>query len=317
MKHRMFTWIGMMLLVMASSLFAKGSSDNQTAPLGKTVIISHRLGRVKVPYDPHNLALLDFAALDILNGLGLGDRVTGVAKSTTVSYLRRYTDNDRLANLGTVKEVDMETLYASKPEVIFIGPRLSQEYQRLSAIAPVVLVAVDHTTGYMQSLRRITQEVASIFAKEDTAATLVSGFDERIEILNRAAAGKTALAVMVTSGSIHTIGNGVRCSLIFNEVGFTNLAAHVTSTHGDSASFELLLEKNPDYLFVLDRDWAIGTAGSRGAQEIMENELVQQTDAYAQGHIVYLTPDVWYLAEGGITATDTMLKDLEAGILDR
>jgi iron complex transport system substrate-binding protein len=42
---------------------------------------------------------------------------------------------------------------------------------------------------------------------------------------------------------------------------------------------------------------------------------VKQTDAYKNGHIVYLTPDVWYLAEGGITATDTMLKDLESGIL--
>jgi iron complex transport system substrate-binding protein len=34
-------------------------------------------------------------------------------------------------------------------------------------------------------------------------------------------------------------------------------------------------------------------------------------DAYKNGHIVYLTPDVWYLAEGGITATDVMLRDLE------
>lgn len=33
--------------------------------------------------------------------------------------------------------------------------------------------------------------------------------------------------------------------------------------------------------------------------------------------IIYLTPDVWYLSEGGITATDRMLKDLEEGIFQK
>jgi iron complex transport system substrate-binding protein len=77
-----------------------------------------------------------------------------------------------------------------------------------------------------------------------------------------------------------------------------------------------LLEWDPDYLFVLDRDSAIGTNGSDTARTVIENAIVQQTSAYRNGHIVYLTPDVWYLAEGGITATDVMLRNLEAGILN-
>jgi iron complex transport system substrate-binding protein len=315
MKKIVFGLAGLMLLFTVPHIFAGGSSEGKTARSGGAVIIRHSLGRVRVPYDPENLALLDFAALDILDGLGLGGRVTGVTKASTVSYLNGYTSNDSLANLGMVKEVDMETLYSTEPDVIFIGARLSEEYTRLSAIAPVVLVAIDNNAGYMQSFRTIAHDIASIFGLEDKAAELLGGFDSRIAELNRAAAGKTALAVMVTSGSINTIGNGGRCSLIFNEVGFTNLATSVTSTHGDSSSFELLLDRNPDYIFVVDRDSAIGTNGTRAAREIMENEIVKQTNAYQNNRIVYLTPDVWYLAEGGITATDTMLKDLESGIL--
>ena len=50
--------------------------------------------------------------------------------------------------------------------------------------------------------------------------------------------------------------------------------------------------------------------------EIMENELVMTTDAYKNGNIVYLAhPAVWYTAEGGITALDIMLQDLEAELL--
>ena len=47
----------------------------------------------------------------------------------------------------------------------------------------------------------------------------------------------------------------------------------------------------------------------------MNNELTAKTLAAQQGHIVYLTPTVWYLAEGGITALDWMLQDLEAVLL--
>ena len=77
------------------------------------------------------------------------------------------------------------------------------------------------------------------------------------------------------------------------------------------------MAENPDYIFVMDRDSAIGTEGAQLAQEIMENELVMSTDTYKNGNIVYLEhPAVWYTAEGGITALDIMLQDLESTLLE-
>ena len=77
------------------------------------------------------------------------------------------------------------------------------------------------------------------------------------------------------------MGNDGRCSIIGVEIGFDNLtAAESTSTHGNEASFETVVEKNPEYIFVMDRDQAIGADGAQTAKEIMENELVMQTDAY-------------------------------------
>lgn len=73
------------------------------------------------------------------------------------------------------------------------------------------------------------------------------------------------------------------------------------------------MEKNPEYLFVMDRDAAIGTDGAQMAKEIVENELVMDLDVYKNGNIVYLAhPAVWYTAEGGIQALDIMLQDLES-----
>ena len=73
------------------------------------------------------------------------------------------------------------------------------------------------------------------------------------------------------------------------------------------------MEKNPEYLLVMDRDAAIGTDGAQLAKEIVENELVMDLDVYKNGNIVYLAhPAVWYTAEGGIQALDIMLQDLES-----
>lgn len=93
-------------------------------------------------------------------------------------------------------------------------------------------------------------------------------------------------------------------------------AGETTSTHGNESSFETIVEKNPDYIFVMDRDAAIGTEGAQLAQDIVENELIMGTDAYKNGHIVYLEhPAVWYTAEGGINALNIMLEDLETSLL--
>ena len=89
-----------------------------------------------------------------------------------------------------------------------------------------------------------------------------------------------------------------------------------TATHGNEASFEYIVSLDPDYIFVMDRDAAIGTEGAKLAPEIMENELVMSTNAYKNGNIIYLEhPGVWYTAEGGITALDVMLADLESVLL--
>ena len=124
---------------------------------------------------------------------------------------------------------------------------------------------------------------------------------------------------LVTSGGFNVLGNDGRCSIIGREIGFENIGVDAdidTSTHGNEASFEFLVDKDPDYLFVLDRDAAIGTAGAKLAQEVVENELMKGTAAYRDGRIVYLAhPAVWYTAEGGITALDIMLQDLESELL--
>ncbi|MFR7974291.1 MAG: siderophore ABC transporter substrate-binding protein [Lacrimispora saccharolytica] len=306
---------------------ASAASDASTASSGeekpetitvKSLNANKEEVDLEVPYDPERIAILDMACLDILDSLGVGDRVVGSA-GTSLDYLQDYVTDENIENLGTIKEADMEAVMACEPDVIFIGGRLSSSYDALSEIAPVVYLSTDTEIGVVESVRKNASTIAAMFGLEDQVDELMVDFDERIETLEAFAEGKTAIVGMCTSGSFNVLGNDGRCSMIGREIGFENVGVDAnvdTSTHGNEASFEYVVEKNPDYIFVMDRDAAIGTDGAQLAQDIMENELVQGTDAYKNGQLVYLEhPAVWYTAEGGVQALDLMLQDLETTLL--
>ena len=271
-----------------------------------------------VPANPKRIAILDMASLDILNSLGVSDRVVGSA-TTKLPYLSDIVNAEDVANLGTIKEADLEAVMACEPDVIFIGGRLSKNYDALSEIAPVVYLSTDSELGVVESVRKNAGIVASMFGLEDQVDELMSGFDARIATLAEAAKDKTAIVGMCTSGSFNVMGNDGRCSIIGREIGFENVGVDAnidTATHGNEASFEFVVKQNPQYIFVLDRDAAINVEGAQLARDIMENELVMGLDAYQEGHVVYLAnPAVWYTAEGGVTALDIMLSDIESALL--
>ena len=301
------------MIALALPAFA-GEAASETITIS-TLNGNRETMELAVPYDPQRIAVLDMASLDILDRLGVGDRVVGSA-TTALDYLQAYVTNEEIANLGTIKEADLEAVMASEPDVIFIGGRLSASYDALSEIAPVIYLATDTEIGVVESVRQNATTIASLFGMEAEVDALMADFDARIAALAAFAEDQNAIVGLCTSGSFNVLGSDGRCSMISVEIGFDNLGdGDVTSTHGNESSFELIVELNPDYIFVLDRDAAIATEGAKLAQEIVENELVMETDAYKNGHIVYLAhPTVWYTAEGGITALDIMLQDLESAL---
>ena len=319
-KHFKKLLLMALMAVMAVGLIACGTdkSDNESTKEEKTSVTITSLDASKneieleVPYNPKRIAILDLACLDIIDELGVGDRVVGMA-STSIDYLEKYSNDASIKNLGTIKEADLEAVMECEPDIIFIGGRLSKSYDALSEIAPVVYLATDTNEGLVNSVSKNAKTIASIFGMGDKVDSLMSDFGARIDAIKKISSGKTALVGMTTSGSFNLLGNDGRCSLIGVEAGFNNLTAvGSTSTHGNESSFETVVQQNPDYIFVMDRDSAISTAGAKTAKEIVENELVKTTDAYKNNHIIYLEhSNVWYTAEGGIQALDIMLKTLK------
>lgn len=284
---------------------------------------SSELVDVEVPYDPQRIAILDMAALDIIDCLGLGDRVVGSA-SISIDYLKKYNPDDsngKIVNLGNVKTADLEKVAACEPDVIFIGGRLSKIYADLEAIAPVVFLAVDYDKGVVESTRDNAKTIASMFGKEAEVDALFNGFQPRIDALNAVISGHDVLLGMYNNNALGLMDTNSQLNIIARELGATNLGESVGSetkpTHGDEASWETIIKLNPEYMFILDRSAAIGAndEGLLSAKEVIENDLIKELDVYKDGKIVYLAhANVWYTSTGGVQALDTMLADLESAL---
>ncbi|MBQ6867954.1 MAG: ABC transporter substrate-binding protein [Clostridia bacterium] len=280
---------------------------------------------LEVPFDPQRIAILDMAALDIIDSLGLGDRIVGSAK-VTIEYLTQYNPDDsdgKIANLGSVKTADMEQVAACEPEIIFIGGRLSKEYDNLSAIAPVVYLSVDYEKGVVTSTADNAKTIASIFGLEEEIEAKMEGFQTRIDALNGIISGKDILLAMYNNNAMSLMDTESQLNILAAELGGNNLGETVgevdKAAHGEDSSWETIVNLNPEYMFVLDRSTATGAAdeGVLGAREVIENDLIKELDVYKNGNIVYFIEhaNVWYTSTGGIQALDTMLADLEAALI--
>lgn len=282
---------------------------------------------LEVPFDPKRIAVIDMPSLDILHTLGLGDRIVGSAK-VTIEYLTQYNPEDSngaIANLGSIKTADLEQVAACEPDIIFIGGRLSASYNDLSVIAPVVQLGVDYEKGVVQSTADNAMTIASIFGKEEEVIDVMEQYQARIDALNEIIKDKNILLAMYNNNALALMDTESQLNILAYELGGINLGENVgeeaKATHGEDASWETIIELNPEYIFVLDRSTATGTAeeGVLGAKEVIENELIKQLDCYKEGKIIYFIEhaNVWYTSTGGVQALDTMLSDLEEVLLNK
>ena len=168
----------LLMALMVLSLTACGNqtgkdnngSEGSTEPTSVTITTLNgqkEQTQLEVPYNPERIAILDLAALDIIDSIGVGDKVVGMAQ-TSIDYLSHYSENKSIKNLGTIKEADIEAVMECEPDIIFIGGRLSASYDKLSEIAPVVYLATDSSIGLVEStLKNATTYIKHEFYQPD------------------------------------------------------------------------------------------------------------------------------------------------------
>ncbi|WP_285768295.1 siderophore ABC transporter substrate-binding protein [Peribacillus sp. SI8-4] len=273
------------------------------------ITVKHQLGETKVKTNPKKVVVFDMGALDTLDKFGV--EVAAVPHDGLPKYLSKYESTTE--NAGGLKEPDFEKINELAPDLILISGRQSEAYEELSKIAPTVFVGVD-TTKYMESFKENVTLLGKIFGKEDKATKELASVEENINALKeKVPADKKGLIVLANGGKISAYGPDSRFGIIHDVFGVPAVDDKLeVSTHGQSVSFEYIAEKNPDYLFVIDRDAVVGDGAA--AKETVENDIVKNTNAFKEGNIIYLDPNYWYLSGGGLESVDEMVKEISEGI---
>ena len=280
-------------------------AGNGVSADGEKIKITHKLGETEVTKNPSRVIVFDYGIADALNTLDV--EIIGLPKSSLPSLLSKYEDG-KYENVGSLKEPDMEKVYELKPDLIIMSGRLESYYEELNKIAPTIYLGVDNT-DYLGSFKKNMETLGQIFDKEKDVKAQVAKVEEAISKINEKAEGVNALIALANDNAFSVYGEGSRFGIIHKEFGIEAVDKTIeSSTHGQKASFEYILDKNPDYLFVIDR--AAVTGGNTSAKEMFDNEIIKKTDAYKNGNIVYLDADVWYTISGGIESTQKMVEEV-------
>ncbi|MDA9460466.1 Iron compound ABC uptake transporter substrate-binding protein [Enterococcus mundtii 3F] len=308
-------------LVMASlGLAACGNNEAQTSETtASTTVATDTMLTVKdsngesveVQQNPEKVVVFDNGSLDTLDALGVGDKVIGAATKNLPAYLEKYQE---VESAGGIKEPDLEKINEMQPDLIIISGRQSDYQEQLSQIAPTLYLAMDAEKPW-ESMQENVTTLAKIFDKETEAEEKLTDLTKQIdEVKEKASAlDQTALVTLVNEGQLSAYGSGSRFGLVHDLFGFKQADDQIeASTHGQSVSYEYVLEKNPGILFVIDRTQAIG--GDTSNDNVAANELVAQTDAGKNDQVISLQPDVWYLSGGGLESMNLMIEDVNQAL---
>lgn len=277
-----------------------------------TVTVATARGEVSVPARPRTVVVFDLPSIDTLDALGV--EIAGVPQGPIPTFLEKYTGK-RYAKVGTLFEPDLEAVAALKPDLIIAGGRSQEKTETLSAIAPTIDMTVPATDFVGGAVARV-EALATIFGKEAEARTRIDALRSSITALKaESATVGTGLIVLTTGNRMSAFGPGSRFGVLHSEFGIAPADTGLdTANHGEAVSFEYIAKTDPDWLFVIDRDAAIGR-GSAAA--MLKNELVENTKAWKADQVVYLDPANWYLSSSGLQAMQKNVDELATALARR
>ncbi len=308
----LFTAIAVVLLAACGANKQTNSKTTNSSSASSEVTVKTANGDVKVPTNPKKIVTLDLGAADTIRALGKESSIVGMPKKTLPTYLKNLPSN--IKNVGNMKEPDMEAIAALKPDLIIASGRTAQYVKKLKEIAPTVLFQTDNK-DYWSSSKKNILSLASIFGEDGTkkAKSELAKLDKEIQTVVAAneKSNKNALAMMLNEGAMSAFGAKSRFAFLYSTLKFKPTDAKIKeSRHGQEVSFESIKQINPDIIFVLNRTLAIGGDNSAN-KDLLNNSLIQETNAAKNKTIVNLTSDLWYLSGGGLESTKLMIEDVK------
>lgn len=284
----------------------------EPAPGEDELTVTHAQGETVVPISPETVLSYDIASIDTLQTLGV--TVAGMPEFIAPEGV---IDTEGVENIGSLFEPDYEKVNEMSPDLIIVARRSAEVYPDLSDLAPTIDLSFQ-SGDFVAGLEANSRVLGSIFEKAAEVEEALEAIRTRVEDIQEMASGVTnGMVVMTSGGSVTALAPGTdragRGALIYQTMDIQPPLEDLdTATHGEPISFEFLLEHDPEWLFVIDRDAATGAEDGQPAEQVLDNDIMHQTTAWTEGNLVYLNPFDWYVVVGaGLSSMNRMLDELE------
>jgi len=299
-------------------------------------------GPVEVMQNPTSVAIFDYSVLDLLYQVGFARTGIETLILPTVDTLPDHfawfqeQQDITIATGGTLFYVDWDVMDLLQPELVILGGRsfgmdvagnrLSPEEvaefrdeteARYDETAFLNMRTQVQVAAVLEDMTRNAVALAQIFPDlADDLLNRVSAITAEVENIRAEVTQLESRALMVSTGSPTNMSvflANSRYSMIYDEFGFLPVQDEPiewTDQHGFDVRAEFVLETNPDVIFLLDRSEVVGTGP--GADNFLNDPIIQMTDAYQNGNIIIVGGEAWYTITTGFFGLETMIADVRS-----
>ncbi len=223
---------------------------------------------------------------------------------------------EKAEDVGHVFNINMEKVVGLKPDLTFINAQLYQKFSKMLETNNITAIVLQPRT--YEETKAALATVGKVYGKNAEAEKLEKAMDDKIAaIIARIPKGHNTKAVILHA-TPSTVTVELENSIAGNAakmLGFVNVAQGTTAIQGKPEkapySMEVLVEKNPDIIFIT----------SMGAKDKIEKRLkadVQGNPAYAaltavKNNKVYILPEELFLLPPGLRypeAVELIAKDV-------
>ncbi|PHM61048.1 ABC transporter substrate-binding protein [Xenorhabdus ishibashii] len=274
-----------LLCLMGTSAFA--ATRQVTDTMGREVVIPEKPQRIVVMSEPAiGLPLMELGVQPV-GSYGRSEDGTYQLGADFVDTVlgEGYT---KPQGISAGREIDLEKLYALKPDLI-IGTEFDiDKVKQLSTVAPVYLQ--NFLSGKLNNFN-IEENLARLTGREQNFQKRREMYLQRVaatrDLLPENPANKTYLPILITD-QINVVGEATGFTQALEDLGFTRL--NLSAQGGLSAtSSQLLLQLSADKLGELNPDVLV-VLNSWGSKEHDENAIRSALDRIVPGWAHYMKP---------------------------
>jgi iron complex transport system substrate-binding protein len=271
------------------------------------------MGEACVPENPKRIVAISEHAVDAVFSLGL--EPVGVNSNISVSWATKI---QNVVLLGQSEQINLERILTLQPDLILGSKWDSNEYDKLSAIAPTVLVDSnlwkDSFALYAEALGKAQQ-----------AKQLMANYQQRVQKLQAQLQGKqqeieVSLVRVYTDNRLGLYLRNSFTGTILSDIGFARPSFQDKGVIG-KAPFQIVISKetmqgadgNVIFAWTFGATSQIAQSAKDSLHQLQTDPLWQTLNAIQQNS-VYSVGDYWHVAS---TPTQTLwvIDDLEKYLL--